>query len=131
MQSLIEANAERDPAKISKINLRLFLFNLAGTFGARQTMNMRNKKNRLLHAFSCQYLINVQSQNSSSREETLQCHCLLFSRIEFRTIEFYNSRFFVINASGGNRAHNAILDDDCRGEQLFDDGISCKVLSEK
>lgn len=70
--------------KISKINLRLFSFVLAGTFSARHSIQKQQQK--ILLAFSCQYLISVQSQKSS--QETL--HSLLFSsdRIEFQTIDF-------------------------------------------
>lgn len=85
--------------KISKINLWLFLFALAGTFSARQTMTTA-KKNQL-RAFSCQYLISVQSQKQPGNSS--RCHCLLFSseRIEFRTIDF------------------TILWDECVGEIFF------------
>lgn len=58
---------------------------------------------------------------------------VVFPRIEFQTIEFYNSRFFVDECVGGIRSHNAILDGDCRAgverEQLFDDGMPVQSSS--
>lgn len=68
-----------------KINLWLFLFNLAGTLEAR-TMNQ-------LHAFPCQYLINIQSARKIERKLFGGIVCC-FPSHWIPNNWFYNSHFF-------------------------------------
>lgn len=96
--------------KISKINLRLFLFNLAGTFrGWLQTMLRaeQQQKKTQLHAFSCQYLINVQSWAQSGAEETASLAIVrCFPALNFEQLSLRFLRIFLMNALGENCTHS-------------------------
>lgn len=109
--------------KISKINLRLFLFNLAGTFrGWLQTM-LRAEQQQKKNPAPCIFL-SIFNQCSimstvGSRGNCFTRHCSLFSRIEFRTIEFTISpdifdecvRGKLHTFDGNSLPSNAILSD--------------------
>ena len=75
--------------RILKINLRLFSFNLAGTF--KQWLTTMNGK--MLHAFSCQYLINVQSQKQPRKPFIAIVSCFSYW---IPNNWFYNSEFFFL-----------------------------------